>query len=201
MADPAIDALLALVAGIVLAAAAGLRAFLPLAGLAWTARLGLVSLNQGFSWLGNDAAVAALTVAVFVEILGDKIPAVDHALDVVGALVKPLAGLIVVAASVATLPPLWAALVGVIAGAPLAGGIHVVKAKGRVVANLATLGLAAPLLSVVEDVAGVVLVVAALFVPLAALVLTVLLFVVIRRRRAAAPPSIAPPAPPRRSLQ
>ncbi len=196
--EPAIDAAMALVAGIVLAAAAGLRAFLPLAGLAWAARLGFLSLNEGFSWLGSDGAVAALTVAVLVEVLGDKIPAVDHALDAVGALVKPLAGLVVVAASAASLPPLWAAILGVIAGAPLAGGIHLVKAKGRVLANLATLGFAAPLLSVVEDIAGVILVVTALLVPLLALVLAVLLFVMLRRRRRAATdstPSHGAPGP------
>lgn len=186
MADPALEAALALVAGIVLAAAAGLRAFLPLAGLAWAARLGFVSLNQGFAWLGSDAAVAALSVAVCLEVLGDKIPAVDHALDAVGAVVKPLAGMIVVAASVVSLPPLWAGVLGLVAGAPLAGGVHLVKAKGRILANLATLGFAAPLLSIVEDIAGAVLVVTALLVPALALALTALFLIVIRRRRARA---------------
>ncbi|MEW6336203.1 MAG: DUF4126 domain-containing protein [Acidobacteriota bacterium] len=197
MGDPVLAAVTALAAGIVLAAAAGLRAFLPLAGLAWAARLGFVSLNQGFSWLGADTAVAALTVAVLFELLGDKIPAVDHALDAVGVLVKPLAGMVVIAASVASLPPFWAAVLGIVAGAPLAGGIHLVKAKGRVLANLATLGFAAPLISLVEDIAGAILVVTALLVPFLALVLAVLLFVVFRRGRRAAPASVPTPDPPR----
>ena len=57
------QALLSIVAGIGLAAAAGLRAFLPLAAASIAAYLGWYEPSDGFAWLATEAAVIALSVA------------------------------------------------------------------------------------------------------------------------------------------
>lgn len=76
--------LLALTAGVGVAAACGLRAFLPLLFLGVAARLGVIHLRPGSEWLAADVALAALAVATVVEVAADKIPVVDHALDAIG---------------------------------------------------------------------------------------------------------------------
>ena len=79
-------------------------------------------------------------------------------------------------------------------GALLTGGLvalafHVVKTLARPMANTATLGCAAPVLSVVEDVVSFLTALFAVVVPLLVLVILPLLvlagFLVLRRRRRA----------------
>jgi hypothetical protein len=66
--------------------------------------------------------------------------------------------------------------------------VHLGKAGTRAAANVALAGIAAPVLSVVEDVTSVALVVAAVLLPALVLVglgaLALLMVLVIRRRRA-----------------
>lgn len=177
------DGMLALVievaAGLCLAACCGLRAFLPpfLLGLAARAHipevlLGRPLLSPGFSWLASTPALVVFGAAVLFELLADKIPALDHLLDLVQTVVRPLAGALVVAAALKPVSPLWAVVVGVLAGAPLAGAVHLGKAKIRVLSTLGTGGLASPALSLVEDVASFVGTILALVVSLIALLLT-----------------------------
>ena len=149
-------------AGISLAACAGLRAFLPLFVVGAATRLGLpqivmgeaFQLNESFAWLGSTPALIVLGVAVIAEVLADKIPAVDNALDVVQTIVRPLAGALVMAASLDSLDPVWASVVGLVAGGSVAGGVHVTKAKVRLMSTFGTGGLASPFLSTAEDVAA-----------------------------------------------
>ena len=61
------DALLSLGVGIGLAAAAGLRVFLPLLVLGMAARAGWVPLGDEFAWLASSAGLAALSVATLIE--------------------------------------------------------------------------------------------------------------------------------------
>ena len=75
------DALSAAALGVVLAATAGLRAFLPVfsASLAaWTTDL---PLPATLAWLERPQTVLIFGVATLLEILGDKIPVVDHAVS------------------------------------------------------------------------------------------------------------------------
>ena len=65
----------ALLAAALIGVVAGLRTFVPLAGLAWAANLGLVDL-QG-SWiapLASPWAAYALTALAALELVGDKLP-------------------------------------------------------------------------------------------------------------------------------
>ncbi len=162
---------LPITAGIVLAAASGLRAFLPLCAVAWAAHFGLFELHPSFAWIGSVPAVLVFTAAVVFEVAGDKVPAIDHFLDSIETFLKPVAGMLVVAAPLVELDPLYSVVLGIVTGGVLAGGIHLLKAKGRIVGNLVTMGLAAPVLSLIEDVVTVILVVLAVLIPLVALVL------------------------------
>lgn len=158
-------------AGIGLAACAGLRAFLPLFLVSATARLGWVTPGPPFEWLSSWAAVVVFGVAVVIEVLSDKIPLVDHALDLVQAVVKPAAGTVLAIAAFSDLSPQQKLVLGIIAGGGTAGVVHAVKAKVRLASSFATAGLGNPILSFGEDVLSFVGTVLALLVPFLLLLL------------------------------
>jgi hypothetical protein len=158
------DALVVIVqvaAGISLAASAGLRAFLPLFVVGVAQRFGIPNLILGesfrigpaFEWLASDAALLVLGVAVVAELLADKVPVVDHLLDIVGGLLKPLAGTVVAAAALSSLDSPWTALAGgVVVGGVPAGMVHAAKAKIRLLSSTTTAGFGNPVISFLEDI-------------------------------------------------
>lgn len=186
-----------------LAASAGLNAWMPLFLLGLADRfLPAVNLPAGWSWIGSDIALWILGGLLVLEIVADKVPALDSINDVVQSVLRPASGGIVFGAgasaqTVAVDDPstffsqnTW---LPIVSGIVIALIVHVVKATGRVAANTVTGGLAAPVLSTAEDGASFLLAVLAILVPvLAGLVLIALIVAVVmlfrrrRRRRAAA---------------
>lgn len=184
--------------GLGLSASTGLNTFLPLLLLSAAARFQIagIELGQRFDWLSSDVAIIVLIVASVVEIIADKVPAVDHFLDSIGTFVRPLAATVATASVLtgADVNPTVAAVVGLMIGAPTSLGFHTLKAGTRVASSAATLGCANPVLSLIEDAISLSLTVLSIFVPLAvpvALALLVwLLWLVakrIRRREVTSP--------------
>jgi hypothetical protein len=164
---------LSVTAGIALAAATGFRAFLPLLVLSLAARLHLLPLHEGAAFLSGNLATTALLVATLLEILGDKIPMIDHALDVGGTFVRPAAGFLAGLAVLADLPePVRIVLALVLSMLTL--GTHIAHAKTRVGSTVLTAGIGNPILSVFEDAAALILAVLAVFLPIVALCLVLL---------------------------
>ena len=156
--------------GLGLAASSGLNTFLPLlllAGVVRFAPLGFdLSLNSNFAWLTSDVALGTLLLATAVEVAGDKIPAVDHFLDVVGTATRPVAGTLAAASVFQNTDPAVATLLGLIIGAPTALGFHAVKAGTRATSSVSTLGMGNPILSLIEDVMAVFMTIISLLVPI-----------------------------------
>jgi hypothetical protein len=156
---PVFSLALQILAGLSLAACCGLRAFLPpfIAGL--LARLGqegllpinVLPLADGLQWLSGTPALIVFGTATLLELAADKIPAIDHLLDMVQTVIRPLAGALVFAASLSSAEPLHAAIAGLIGGGSIAGGVHLLKAKIRLISTLGTAGIASPVLSIIED--------------------------------------------------
>jgi uncharacterized membrane protein len=183
MPDPRL--LLALASGIVLAATCGLRAFLPLLAIGLGGRFGHVPLAPSMHWLTGDLALVALAAATVVEMTADKIPALDHLLDMLGMGVRPLAAVFGSYALLAGWPHPWGPLVALALGG-LALGVQGVKAKTRLGSSVVTLGHANPVISLGEDALAAIGSLLAVLVPVLALTLTALvlwLFVARRRRR------------------
>lgn len=186
--EPTAIALAALL-GLGLSASTGLNTFLPLLLLSAAARFNVagIELGQRFDWLSSDVAIIVLIVASIVEIIADKVPAVDHVLDSIGTFVRPLAATVATASVLtgADVNPTTAAVVGLMIGAPTSLGFHTLKAGTRVASSAATMGCANPILSLVEDVISLSLSLLAIFVPLTvpiALALLVWLLWVIAKR-------------------
>lgn len=103
-----------------------------------------------FAWLASDGALAVLVVASILEVLGDKIPLVDHGLQALHTIAKPLAGALIAGTIVSPGNDPSMILLAVLGGAN-ALAIHGVSATARAASTASTGGLANPIVSVVED--------------------------------------------------
>jgi hypothetical protein len=173
--------LLALASGVALAASCGLRAFLPLLAVGLAARFGLLELRPGLEGLANAPALWALGTATVLELAADKVPLLDHALDAIGTVVRPVAAWVASYAVLRGWPTPWAPLLALALGSG-ALVVHGAKAHARLGSTALTLGHANPLLSAAEDVTTLLLVAAAVLLPLAALLLAALVLLVATRR-------------------
>ncbi len=167
-------------AGVALAAAAGLRAFLPLLVVGLASRWGWIHLSPDFAFLSSGVALGALGVATLVELFADKIPLVDHVLDVGSTFVRPAAGFVAAAAVMADLPgPVSIALA--LFFSMLSLGTHLGRAKARVGSTVTTAGCANPFLSVFEDFVAGALSLLAVLAPIVAVALVILVIVLLAR--------------------
>ena len=175
-----------------LAACAGLRAWLPLLLAGGLARAGFLTLGTSFGFLASNRALILFGAATIIEIAGDKIPAVDHALDMLSTVLRPAAGSLLAASVLWQVrDPLTAVALGVAVGAPAALVPHAAKTVLRAASTSLTGGLANPLISVAEDVATLAMFVFTVLVPvLAATALVVVAYVVVRRMARRSAPAL-----------
>lgn len=186
---------LAALLGLGLSASTGLNTFIPLLLFAGAARFNIagIELGQRFDWLTSDVAMTVLIIAAILEILGDKIPAMDHFLDTVGTFIRPVAASLAAAAALTgvNVDPTIAAIGGIIIGTPTSLGFHSLKAATRVGSSAVTFGCANPVLSLIEDVISVGVSILAIFapilVPIALALLVFVLWNVVKRLRATTP--------------
>lgn len=163
--DQAPELMTQLAMGLGLAACAGLRAFLPLLIVGIAGRAEIVPLSGSFEWMASTPALIVFSVAVLAELLGDKFPGVDHFLDILETFAKPVAGTVLMAGVVTDLSPLMSAVVALVLGGTVAGGVHLVKSKLRLISTFTTAGVANPVISVAEDAASLTGSIAALALP------------------------------------
>ena len=169
--------------GMGLSAAAGLNAYIPFLIVALIAKYtDLITLPSSYGWMESWWAIGIGIVLLLTEVVVDKVPAVDSVNDAVQTFIRPSMGGLLTAATAGAAEldnSAWMAQnpwVGVLLGVVVAGLVHAGKTTARPVANVATVGMGAPVLSTVEDGASVGLSLIALFVPL--LVVVALLAVV-----------------------
>lgn len=186
--------MLEILTGTGLAAAAGLNAYIPLLIMGIAGRIDWIQLPSGWLWLENEWVMVILGVLFIIEIIADKVPAVDSVNDWIQTAVRPASGGIVFAGGIGTSTVAVddpgnffssGAWIPVVIGIVLALLMSLAKSAVRPVANIATGGAAAPALSTAEDGASVVLVVLAIVAPvlvLIALGLVILCFVMLLRR-------------------
>jgi len=141
-----------------LSASAGLNAYIPLLLVGLLAKYtNLINLSQPWDTLANPWIILLLCVLVIIEMLADKVPAVNHINDLVQTLIRPAAGAIAFAASanvVTDVSPVLALAAGLL----VAGTVHVAKAGAVRPMVTATTGGAGNIpVSIAEDVVSTVL--------------------------------------------
>lgn len=187
--------MLEILTGTGLSFAAGLNAYIPLLTIGLASRfLDFVQLPDGWAWLSNPWVLIIIGVLLVIEIIADKIPAVDSVNDWLQTIIRPASGGIVFGSGSTSTTALvddpaaffasnqW---VPIVAGILIALCVHGTKAASRPVINAMTLGLGAPAISAAEDVGSVGLSLSALLLPLLVVIIIAAIivgFVLIFRR-------------------
>jgi hypothetical protein len=151
-----------------LSASAGLNAYIPLLVVGVVAHYfpDTLKLSQPFDLIANPWILILLGVLVIIEMIADKVPAVNHINDLIQTIVRPVAGAIAFAASakvITDVHPLLALTCGLL----LAGGVHVAKAAAlRPAVTATTGGVGNVPVSIAEDVVAFVTSVLAVLIPI-----------------------------------
>lgn len=183
-----IEAISGLSAAFGLSGSAGLNAYIPLLMVALAARFPLdnplVKLQAPYDLMGSWWAIGLLAVLLVIEIVADKIPAVDTVNDGIQTFVRPAAGAILFAGSANVITDIHPIL-ALGAGLLVAGGVHATKTAARPVVTVSTAGVGNPVVSTLEDIVAFVVSLLALILPIIAaiLMLTFVVFVIVLVRR------------------
>ncbi|CUS03103.2 conserved membrane protein of unknown function [Candidatus Promineifilum breve] len=185
-----IEAISGLSAAFGLSGSAGLNAYIPLLLVALAARFPmsdpLVELQAPYDLIGSWWAIGLLAVLLVVEMVADKIPAVDTVNDGINTIVRPAAGAILFAGSANVITDIHPIL-ALGAGLLVAGGVHATKTAARPVVTVTTAGVGNPIVSIIEDVVALVVSLLAIVLPIIAALLMgaflILVIVLMRRWR------------------
>ncbi|MEC3953898.1 DUF4126 domain-containing protein [Nocardia sp. CDC153] len=159
-----------------LSGAAGLNAWLPLLVVGIADRIGWIDLGGSYHWLSSIPALLVIGVVFLLDLIGDKIPALDSGLHAIGTLIAPASGAILFTAesSISShLPPAVTAVLGAVT----AGSIHVGRSVARPFVTGTTAGVGNPVVSSAEDGTSLVLTVLALALPILAFLAVLVLLV------------------------
>ncbi len=212
------DGMIAVCIGVCLAAACGLRVFLPLAIASIATKAGLVTPGAGFEWIGSWPAIIGLTTACVVEVAGYSVPWIDHALDTIATPAAAIAGTVLAASQFANVADghgmlgdlaTWAASFLVGGGAASVVQLGTVGTRGA--STVSTGGIANPIFAAIESLLALAWSIIAVLAPvLAAIGLAALaamvIYALMRRRarrragRARARPTVDAPAGARPAL-
>lgn len=182
-----LDWLMNLTTAFGLSTSAGLNAYIPMLTVALLARFtGLITLQEPWSALTSWWIIGLLSVLLVLDVLADKIPAVDSVNDVIQTVIRPTAGAILFAATTQEGIGMHPVL-GMACGVLLAGGVHAIKATARPVITATTGGTANPIVSTVEETVSTITALIAVIFPYLILLwiflLVLLLYLIVRRRR------------------
>ena len=169
------DAALSLLTALGLSTAAGLNAYLPLLIVGLLGRYtDLIDLGSPYDQLQRPGVLAIIGAIALIDFVGDKIPAIDHALHAVGIVVAPVAGAMVALAVTGNdaVEPAFALVVGVAAAGATQGARSIVRPGSTALTG----GAGNPVLSLGEDTVSTALSFAAIVVPVLAFVMVLAVF-------------------------
>ena len=186
------ETLLAICAGLGLAAACGFRVFVPLLVMSIAVHAGHLNVSQGMSWIGSTPALVAFSLATALEIGGYYIPWLDHFLDTVATPAAVIAGTIVTASMVTDVSPFLRWTLAVIAGGGIAGTVQGTTVLARGVSLATTGGLGNPIVASLELGGSIFAAIGAVVAPFIALfiIAAAVIFLAVRVFRKRVPVSV-----------
>jgi uncharacterized membrane protein len=181
------DLLMGIFTAFGLSASAGLNAYIPLLVVGVIAHYtDWITLNSPWDLLSNPWVLIVLGILVIIEMLADKVPAVNHINDAIQTFVRPTAGAIAFAASANVITDISPVL-SLICGLLVAGSVHMVKSAAvRPVVTATTGGAGNVPVSIAEDIFSTLMSILAIVVPVLVAVLLIVmvtLFLQWRQRR------------------
>ena len=174
------ETLLSIFSAFGLSASAGLNAYIPLLVVGVLAHYtNLIKLNAPWDALANPWILIMLGILLIIEMLADKIPAVNHINDLIQTFVRPVAGAVAFAAStnvIQSVNPILALACGLL----VAGGIHLAKSAAvRPLVTATTAGAGNVPVSVAEDVLSTMVSFVSILVPIVIVVLVAILILLL----------------------
>ncbi|MFH2103569.1 MAG: DUF4126 domain-containing protein [Chloroflexota bacterium] len=158
-----------------LSASAGLNAYIPLLVIGVIAHYtDWINLQSPWDLLANPWVLIVLGILVIIEMVADKIPAVNHINDAIQTIIRPAAGAIAFAASARIITDIHPVL-AIICGLLVAGSVHAVKsAVIRPAVTATTGGIANIPVSIAEDFVATLLSILAIVIPILVVVFLIL---------------------------
>ena len=132
-------------------------------------------------FFASTPVLIVVGVLYLIEFVADKIPAVDHAWDVIHTFIRPVAGALVGWAAVSNSMPRGAVILASVVAGSAALGAHATKATVRAASTTMTFGLGNPILSVFEDIFAFITAPLAIFLPWVVLALVVIVVLIALR--------------------
>lgn len=182
----------ALMAGISLSAAAGLRVFIPLLALGLAGRFDVLPLGDQFSWMMSESFLIVVGIAALMEAGAYYIPLFDNLLDLLATPAALAGGTVITSSLLPEMGPLAQWTLAAVLGGGTAGIVQGTTVAARGLSTVSSGGLANPILATGETGGSLLAVGLALLLPvafgilvIAALVTLVvwMLRLVARRRR------------------
>lgn len=185
--DPVTGTLGGILAAFGLSGAAGLNAWLPLLAVGIGDRAGWIDLASPYDVLSGTPGLIVTGLLLLLDVVGDKIPALDSVLHAFGLFIAPASGAVLFAAQTDLTSDLNPAVAAVL-GAFTAGSLQAGRAAVRPFVTASTVGVGNPVVSAAEDGTSLLMTVLAFLLPVLAflLVLAVLgliVWLVLRARR------------------
>ena len=155
----------ALLAGISLSAASGLRVFLPLLGVGLASYFGIIELGERFAWMASEPVLVVVGVAALLEASAYYIPIVDNLLDTLATPAAMAGGTVIVSSLMPELsaPAHWAT--ALLLGGGTAGVVQASTVVARGASTATTGGLGNPILATLETGGSLLAVLLALLIP------------------------------------
>ncbi len=159
-----------------LSASAGLNAYIPLLIVSLTAHFtSLIILAEPWDALSSWPVIIVIIILSLIELVADKVPAINHINDIIQTFIRPTAGAILFAASTNAVTDIHPA-VAIIAGLLIAGSVHVVKAAAvRPAITATTGGVANVPVSISEDILAAVISILSIVIPAVVVGLVIIL--------------------------
>ena len=165
--------------GIGLAAATGLRVFMPMFAVSLASYLGWIPMNESFEWLAGLPTLITTGIAMVAEILAYYIPFIDHLLDTISVPLATIAGSVMFASQFADIGtfPQWA--LALIAGGGTAAAISSGFAGTRAASTATTGGLGNSVVATTETAGAGIMSFLALVAPVIAFIAAVALIITV----------------------
>lgn len=172
--------------GIGLAASAGFRVFVPMLVASVAAHLGVLPVQDGFSWIGSTPAMICFGTATVLELAAYYVPFIDNLLDSVTTPMAVGAGTLLMTSVL----PVDGGLLQWVTGFIVGGGIAAAVQGGSVLTRLVSSGVSGgttnPAVTTGENAAAIGTSVLTLLIPLlvapVVLILIIATIILLRKR-------------------
>lgn len=161
----------AFLSGLGLSSSAGLNAYLPLILFNLASQAGIIDKTEGVpaEVLSSKPALVVFIILLIIEMVADKVPAVDSVNDIIHTVIRPSAGALLMLASTSgmrdSVDPEVLTIFSLLSGGASAGSVHATKATARPVVTVTTGGVGNFFVSIIEDIIAVFVSLVAILLP------------------------------------